>query len=794
MDFLSQLFQTDGFPPRWQCGTGWTQFLGYLHIFSDLATWIAYTTIPVVLLVVARRDRSFPLNRVFLLFAAFILLCGSVHLLEAVIFYVPFYRLSGVLKLLTAIVSWATVITLVRVAPKAIELPGLKAVNKRLKGEIRRRNAAEKRLADSELRFRATFENAAVGIANVAIDGRWLRVNQQLCQIVGYPQEELLKKTFQDITHPDDLQADLERVQQLLDGKLDQFSIEKRYLHRQGHLVWVSLTVSLIRDHAGKPDYFISIVQDITARKVVERELMASESRLKLAKDLASVGVLYCDYQQNAITLDEIAADLFDLPDNCPLPREEVHGRFHLDDRPMIEASLQGCFQGHSDGRVSMEHRVVRSDGTTLWLDVCKQVRFHENDEGQALPHDSLIAVIDQTERKQHEALLENARSEAESANEARGQFLANMSHEIRTPMAAIMGHIDILWNHLKDPDNRQCVATIKRNGKHLLDIINDILDLSRIEAGKMEARREPCELPQWLSDIETLMGVRVERNHVDFRVVTPAPIPTSLTIDSKRLKQILINLLGNAIKFTKQGKVELQVSYDVGQQLLVCTVLDTGIGIPADYLPSLFQPFSQGDVSRTREFGGSGLGLAISKRLADLLGGSIEAQSVEGEGSVFRVSLPAQPSPDSDWFQYAGALTDDEMPVERVGISLRGRILLVDDRRDIRYVGQHFLEEAGATVTTAENGEAAVRLIQQQEASGEPFEVVVMDVQMPKMDGLTAVRHLRQQGCRLPIIALTADAMLEDRERCLNAGYDGYLAKPIDAAALVESVAKYLK
>lgn len=790
IELISKLFETEGFPPRWECGTAWTPFLGYVHILSDTATWAAYLTIPIVLVIVARRQKDFPLNRLFFLFAAFILACGTVHLVEAIIFYVPIYRFSALLKLLTAGVSWATVLALIQIAPQAIELPALKKANEKLTSEIRKRNAAERRLARSERQFRETFENAAVGIAHVGVDGRWLRVNQQLCRIVGYNQSELLKGSFQEITHEADLDKDLQKVEQVLSGAIEQYSIEKRYIKKNGHIIWVSLTVSLVRDEDGTPEYFISVVQDINDRKLVEEELKISESRLKLAKELASVGVLLCDYQQQTITLDDVAARIFDLPAGQPLPREEVHGRFHLEDRATIERALAQVLEGEHNGRVSLEHRVVQSDGTVLWVDVCKQIEYDSID-GVLEPSRALIAAIDQTERKQHEQLLDSARKQAESANQARGEFLANMSHEIRTPMAAIMGHVDILLGHIRDPDNRHCATIIKRNGHHLLEIINDILDLSRIEAGKLEVRNQVCDLNELLSDLDNLMRVRVDRSQVDFRVTSDSDVPRLILTDSKRLKQILINLLGNAIKFTRQGEVVLKVGVSetrVGQAtVLVFSVSDTGIGISREFMNELFQPFSQGDASRTREFGGSGLGLAISKRLVNLLEGAIEVDSVEGRGTTFQVFLPVQVDPASTRFSYQAEIASEEAipQIERI----HGKILLVDDRRDIRFVGQHFLEEAGANVVIAENGQDAIELIQQHKQAGLPFQAVVMDVQMPTMDGLTAVRRLRQMGEDLPVIALTADAMVEDRERCLNAGYDDYLAKPIDATLLVATV-----
>jgi signal transduction histidine kinase/FixJ family two-component response regulator len=657
LDFFYKLFDTSDFPARWNCGH-WTSGHGWLHILSDIAVWGAYTSIPIALVVFARRRKDVPFQRIYLLFAAFILACGSVHLVEAIIFWQPVYRLSGLLKLLTAIVSWATVIALVRIAPQAMEWPGLKTSNDALRDEIGRR----------------------------------------------------------------------------------------------------------------------------------ER----TEERLRLATQLARVGAIDIDGACESVRLDGMAGGQYELPANEWIAMKQFLARCHPDDRAKLFATIQSVSTAESREVLSVDHRVVHTNGSLHWLNASMQPASTHGATGKGDPH-TLVAVIDKTERMQREELLAKAKAEADAANQARGEFLANMSHEIRTPMAALMGHADILLAHLTDPDNRQCALTIKRSGNHLLDLINDILDLSRIESGRMDVIREPCNLPQLLVEIESLMHVRVRNNKVDFRLTSPSPIPAFIESDSKRLKQVLLNLVGNALKFTEEGHVELRAVYDPDQPYVRIEVEDTGIGIPPDTLKTLFQPFHQGDASRTRPYGGSGLGLAISKRLMEMLGGEIEVRSVDGEGSTFTVTLPAPPA---DQLQLVlltpGAYARDDHSVEIR--SLEGRVLLVDDRRDIRYVGQHFLEEAGAEVETAENGKEALRLVQEAAQANTPFDVIVMDMQMPVMDGHTAVSELRALGCNIPIIALTADAMKEDRERCLNSGCDDYLPKPIAAADLVNMVATYLE
>ncbi|MCM2374551.1 response regulator [Aporhodopirellula aestuarii] len=397
----------------------------------------------------------------------------------------------------------------------------------------------------------------------------------------------------------------------------------------------------------------------------------------------------------------------------------------------------------------------------------------------------------DVTNQREAEEALRKSEKMARQASISKSEFLANMSHEIRTPMAAILGHADMLLSHLDDPDNRGCVETIKRNGNHLLDIINDILDLSRIEAGKLDIEPESCKLSEVLQDIWALMQVRVEDKSIELRVVGEGKLPSTIETDPKRLKQVLINLIGNAIKFTEKGQVQLRVTHTQAndQHRLRFEIQDTGIGISGEHMGKLFKPFSQADSSVTRRFGGTGLGLSISKRLVTMLGGQLTVESELGVGSTFRVELPVGDleNVSFDEFQIEKVSHQTERPRNRVCLGCR--VLLVDDRRDVRFVAQHILEGAGAAIDTATNGREAIEKIRTAEQNGQAFDVVVMDMQMPVMDGYAATAELRATGFERPIIAMTADAMTGDKERCLEVGCDDYQSKPVDAKELVEKV-----
>jgi CheY-like chemotaxis protein/anti-sigma regulatory factor (Ser/Thr protein kinase) len=361
------------------------------------------------------------------------------------------------------------------------------------------------------------------------------------------------------------------------------------------------------------------------------------------------------------------------------------------------------------------------------------------------------------------------------------------MSHEIRTPMNAIMGYAELIDSGEMDEQTRvESVQAMRRAGRHLLTIINDVLDISKIESGHMRVFEEPCGLRPLFDDV--LGGLRNQAAHGrnTLRAEVSGTVPDTVLTDPHRVRQILINLVGNALKFTSRGSVTMRVSHADGW--LRVDVEDTGVGISADKLESIFRPFEQGDASSTRRHEGTGLGLAISRRLADLLGGELTARSTPGVGSVFTLRIPAPAAEDA---APVSELTERASPVGSApALALRGRVLLVEDGQDNQKLISFILRRAGLTVELAANGAEAVRTIERDAA----FDLIITDMQMPEMDGYEATRRLRAMGFDLPILALTANAMAGDRARCLDAGCDDYEAKPIDRASLLATVQRMLE
>lgn len=410
-----------------------------------------------------------------------------------------------------------------------------------------------------------------------------------------------------------------------------------------------------------------------------------------------------------------------------------------------------------------------------------------------------LIEEIAQRGRVQKDLLI--AKDAAEAASLAKSEFLANMSHEIRTPMTAILGFSEILANDSgpqRTEEERDALETILRNGQHLLTIINDILDLSKIEAGKMQVERIVCSPQQIIGEVISLMRVRAKSKELDLSLVFDGAIPEFFTTDPVRLRQILINLIGNAIKFTELGVVVVRVRCELTGPApqIMFDVVDTGIGISEEQLGRLFQSFEQGDTSTTRRFGGTGLGLTIGQRMAKLLGGAIEVSSEFGNGSTFRLRLPTGSLDnvrlltnlcEASRLQASSAQPRSDARFDGL------KVLVAEDGKDNQRLLQYLLKKLGAEPTLVENGQLAVDAALAARDSNVPFELFLCDMAMPVLDGYETVAMLRSMSVEFPMIAITAHAMSGDRERCIAAGCDDYLPKPIDCNSLVAVIQRQL-
>lgn len=517
-------------------------------------------------------------------------------------------------------------------------------------------------------------------------------------------------------------------------------------------------------------------------------DLADQQARLRTIFDTAADGIITMNHHGVVEDCNQAALDVFGLTREKFLKKpifaflEEVQENADATD----DLCLKLLDINSAIGKMQ-EYSGTRGDGQKFYVEFAvAEARINERRIITGILHDVTV-------RRGLEVELKRAHANASAATEAKTQFLANMSHEIRTPMTAIIGYADLLLEPGQSNDERtRCVETIRRNADHLLTLINDILDISKIEAGKMTVEFIRYSPSQVVSDVASLMRVRALEKKIHFEVAYDSPIPAEITGDPVRMRQILINLVGNAIKFTKVGQVKIHVwsdELDGPNPQIYFKVVDSGIGMTSEQLTRLFRPFTQADDSTTRQFGGTGLGLTICKRLIEMMKGSIDVKTMIGLGSSFECRVPT------------GNLTGvrilanaAEAEVESFSdnkhvhnIRLHARILLADDGVDNRRLISYHLQKAGATVVQAENGKQAFDKAVEAFERGQPFDVVFMDMAMPVMDGYQATSRLRQYGYQRPIIALTAHAMSGDRDKCVSAGCDDYLTKPIDARKLIE-------
>lgn len=660
------------------------------------------------------------------------------------------------------------------------------------------RARAEKALADREAHLRRVINNQLGLIAVVGKDGRLLEVDDNSLKIAGLSRDEVIGQHFAECKWWTYDTAVAEQMRDAMNrgfaGETVRFDIELSAagLGESSQRLMIDFMMAPVFGDDGKVEYLIPSGVDISQRKSAEEALKESESRLRLGMQIANFGLAEIDYTTDTIHLSKEAASLYGFGDKeISVSRDELHSKFHPEDLQNIQERIEASHANLGDGLMACQHRVIHPDGTVRWLDIRKQIFFDDSSSSRPPTH-GILASRDVTERRQFEQSLQQAREAAELANESKSAFLANMSHEIRTPMTAIIGYTEILTSLVDQPEALTHLQTIRRNGDFLLAIINDILDLSKIEANKLDVSADRFSPAALVEDVRSIMEVRAIERGIELDVEYRGKIPAVVESDPKRLKQILVNLVGNAVKFTKEGEVQVVVQFDEDQ--LRFDIVDSGIGISDEKRDKLFQPFIQGDHTVNREFGGSGLGLAISQRLAGMLGGRITVDSKEGEGSKFSVAIAVGDIQDVDFIQPKITTEPTADTTDIDSIHFEANILVVDDRRDIRFLSRKFLTDAGATVEEAEDGELAIAAVQTSIENKTPFDIIVLDMQMPRLDGYATAAQLRLMGFEAPIIALTADAMQGDMKRCLSSGCNNYLSKPIDKVAMLKMVDKYLK
>lgn len=663
---LLSIFSTEGFPARWNCGTGWRDepWWGWFHILGDGAIWLAYMALSILIVFFAKKKRDVPFPIVFFLFGAFILLCGFTHLMDGLIFYWPAYRLASLVKLATATVSLATVVVCLRLAPIALQLRGSKE----------------------------------------------------------------------------------------LDELINERTRELEELNRR-------------------------LREEIDERTRIVRELRRNRELLKLAMTVGETGFFDWDLETDEIKFDEAETRLTGIGSRLGTAKiGEFYECVDAAHRKPLKHQVRNCITNNS--RFDTRFLFKRPDGKEVWLAGRGCVLRDESGK----PKTFIGLNYDVTAQVEREMALDIEAIDARKASQQKSRFIAQVSHEIRTPLAAMLGCVDSLAMTLEAGETRDTIRIIRSQGELLQVLINDVLDISKMEAGRLEFQAKPMEVENIFADVWSLMNPLAQEKGLPIKWRAESKLPKVIVCDRYRLKQVFVNLIGNAIKFTEHGAITLAARVDESEptnSFLLLEVRDTGQGIPKNKLDLIFEEFERVGDSEI----GTGLGLPISKRLVNLMGGTISVRSEVGIGSAFSIRIPL-----GDISSYE-MITVDPTAFESRSVDFQNelleklplRILAAEDTRSIQFVLKRMVGSFVDEIVVVPNGIQAVQVALNAEESTRPFDLILMDIQMPELDGVEATRQLRREGFTKPIVALTAGAMESEKQACMTAGCTHFLSKPID-------------
>jgi len=666
------------------------------------------------------------------------------------------------------------------------------------------KNRAQQAMHKSEQRLELAMNAGDHGFWDWNIDTGETYFSPRYYSMLGYEPGELPMKfeTWVELIHPDDRKNIVGEVKAKI-AENKPYRVEFRIKSKDDGWKWISGRGKPFEmDSKGNAHRVVCVHTDITERKKMETTISENIHRMQEILATVQTGVIAVNFENDEILESNPAA--------CNI--------IGISKKGIVGKKSQLYFQSEKIYDISKkeksyelnnrESNLLRPDGKkiailetfapiTIYSKECLLISFVDISQ-QKQQEMQLRKILQQTKELNQELAEQTEKanylaSQAQMANEAKSEFLANMSHEIRTPMNAIIGFSEILAEDSLTDEQRSQVQTILSSSQHLLQLINDILDFSKIEAGHLDIDKIECPLADILNNAESMMTPKATEKNIELRVCETTVLPAMLLTDPSRLTQCIINLLGNAIKFTHSGFVELRSSLTAieNKPYISFEIIDTGIGIPLERQSAIFDSFTQADGSTTRKYGGTGLGLSITKQLVGLLGGEVKLISKPNEGSTFSITIPVgmeiKDKPCLDRYNLKDHIEIDNN-FSTKEICLKGNVLVAEDTLTNQILLKSLLEKAGITITFANDGKEALEEIDRQN-----YDLVIMDMQMPNIDGYEATAIMRRRGIKIPIIALTANAMVGDSEKCIKIGCDGYLSKPINRNLLFAKLSEYL-